>query len=95
MLTPEQIDALTPKWRTVEIVGLGAVQVKAPTERDICMAANTERAEWWLRSCVRQVDGGPVFPPDIDANALHGVMVSALKCEVFAPLPTVPVPCTG
>jgi hypothetical protein len=88
MLDQATIDRLTPKWRRVEIDGLGAIEVKAPSERDLALASNLERNEWWVNSCVRSLDGSPLFPKTLDLNTIHGGLMSALKVAVFEPIPT-------
>lgn len=78
-IDPTILAGLTPKWRSVTVEPVGALEVRSPTVSD---ALRAPAPGWWTR-CVRMPDGTPAFPPDFDATQLDAQFAARLQEAVF------------
>lgn len=72
-----------PSWRSVHLDGVGDVEVRRPTLRDVTGAQNGDPA-WW-HACVRV--GGAEMTKDACLD-LDAEVANALALEVMKPRPT-------
>mgnify|MGYP003332516511 CR=1 FL=1 len=57
-------DIMGDGWRTVEVPGVGPLQVRRPVMRDVLTQGGNPY--WWLE-CVRCVDGTRLLPDGVSA----------------------------
>ena len=80
--------ALTPKFRTVYIEGIGDLLVRRPTFGEVLKAPSNPN--WWA-CCVMQTDNTPLFVPGgVQPSEIDHDLAGAILSEINAPRPTQP-----
>jgi len=77
-------DIMGDGWRTVEVPGVGLLQVRRPVMRDI--VAQGGNPYWWLE-CARCVDGTRLLPDGVSASELRAEIGNAILTEVMRDRP--------
>lgn len=72
-------------WRTADVPGVGQLEVRRPTMRDIVSQGGNPY--WWL-TCVRCIDGTPLLPPGVSAADLDLSVGNAIVAEIMQDRPT-------